>query len=108
MSKNHYLMTERATAQVEVDYLRDELKKAKDKLKDVSVARKLLESKGYFVRNLWSTDDVTENYECTREQALEVLGIALTNESTMQDLWLAIDYACDLLGIKKNESNENQ
>lgn len=102
MSKNHYLMTERATAQVEVDYLRDELAKAKEKLKDETVARKLLESKGYFVKNLWNTDDVTEKYNCKKEQAQEVLEMALSNDTTKQQIWFNIDFACDLLGIKKN------
>lgn len=101
MSKNHYQMSERATAQLEIDYLRDQLNQAKAKLKDVAEARALLRSKGYFVDNLWATEDVTENYNCTQEQAQQVLEMALTNEATIEQIWYAIDDACDTLEIRK-------
>lgn len=105
MSKNHYQMTERATAQIEIDYLRGELVKVKEKLKDVAKARELLRRNGYFVENLWSTDDVTQNYNCTKEQAQQVLEMALTDESVMEHIFQAIDDACDTLEIKQiNES----
>jgi hypothetical protein len=99
----HYQMTERATAQIEIDYLRGELAKVKEKLNDVIKARGVLRKNGYFVENLWSTDDVTQNYNCTQDEAQKVLEMALTNEATMEQIWLAIDDACDYLAIKKNQ-----
>lgn len=90
-----------ASANLEIDHLRGELNKAKEKLKDIAQARLFLKSKGYFMENLWTTDDVTENYNCTQEQAHQVLEMALTNDATMQQIWLAIDDACDHLEIKK-------
>lgn len=89
-----------ASANLEIDHLRGELNKAKEKLKDIAQARLFLKSKGYFMENLWTTDDVTENYNCTQEQAQQVLEMALTNDATMQQIWLAIDDACDHLEIK--------
>jgi hypothetical protein len=104
MSKNHYEMSAVASANLEIDYLRGELNKAKEKLKNIVEARLFLKSKGYFMENLWTTDDVTENYNCTQEQAHQVLEMALTNEATMQQIWLAIDDACDTLEIHKNQN----
>ena len=89
-----------ASANLEIDYLRGQLNEAKKKLKDVLEARALLRKRGYFVENLWSVDDVTENYDCTPEQAQQVLEMALTNEATMEQIWSAIDDACDTLEIK--------
>jgi hypothetical protein len=37
-------------------------------------AKKLLRSEGYFVDNLWQTDDVTMNYDCTEEEAQRGIG----------------------------------
>ena len=90
-----------ASANLEIDYLRGQLIEAKKKLKDVLEARALLRSKGYFTDNLWTTDDVTENYECTQEQAQQVLEMALTNTATIEQIWYAIDDACDHLQFRK-------
>ena len=96
-------MSESATAQIEIDYLRDEVKRLRKELKDDKAARELLRNKGYFVENLWSITDVTENYNCTKEQAYKVLEIALKNEATMEQIWCAIDDATDSLQIKFNQ-----
>jgi hypothetical protein len=101
MSKNHYEMTQSATAQIEIDFLRDEVKRLRIQSKDVSVARELLKRNGYYVNNLWTTSDVTQNYECSDEVAYEVLDRAMHNDATMQQIFLAIDDVCDDLEIKK-------
>ena len=94
-------MSQVASANLEIDYLRGQLLEAKNKLKDIAQARLFLRSKGYFMENLWTTDDVTENYNCTQEQAHQVLEIALTNTATVEQIWYAIDDACDHLEIRK-------
>ena len=94
-------MSQVASANLEIDYLRGQLNEAKKKLKDVIEARLLLRKKGYFVENLWMTDDVTENYNCTQEQAQKVLEMALTNTATIEQIWNAIDEACETLEIRK-------
>jgi ribosome-associated translation inhibitor RaiA len=101
MSKNHYEMSAVASANLEIDYLRGQLNEAKKKLKDIAEARLFLKSKGYFMENLWTTDDVTQNYDCTQEQAHQVLEMALTNEATIEQIFLAIDDACEHLEIKQ-------
>lgn len=90
-----------ASANLEIDYLRGQLNEAKKKLKDIAEARLFLKSKGYFMENLWTTDDVTQNYDCTQEQAHQVLEMALTNEATIEQIFLAIDDACETLEIKQ-------
>ena len=90
-----------ASANLEIDYLRGQLIEAKNKLKDVLEARALLRKKGYFTDNLWTTDDVTENYDCTQEEAQQVLEMTLTNTATIEQIWYAIDDACDHLEIRK-------
>jgi len=51
-----------------------------------------LKSRGFFVDNLWTTSDVKGNYNCTEDEAQEVLEQALTNEATMERIWFAIDF----------------
>jgi hypothetical protein len=101
MSKNHYEMTQSATAQIEIDFLRDEVKRLKEKLNDVATARALLRSKGYFTENLWCVDDVTQNYKCSNDVAYDVLDKAMSNDATMEQIFLAIDDVCDDLEIRK-------
>ena len=52
-----------------------------------------LKSRGKFIDNLWTTQDVFGRYDCTEAEAQEVLYDALTNESTMEQIWFAIDLA---------------
>lgn len=48
-----------------------------------------------FLGKLWSNEDVTCKYQCSDEQAQEILADALSNEATMEQIWLAIDVAAD-------------
>jgi uncharacterized lipoprotein YajG len=56
----------------------------------IEQARKLLESEGFFTKNLWHVDDVKGMFKCTDEEAQDVLNDALTNDATMEQIWLAI------------------
>jgi len=51
-----------------------------------------LKSRGKFVDNLWTTEDVFGKFNCTEHEAQEVLYEALTNEATMEQIWFAIDF----------------
>jgi len=68
------------------------------KLKDLLQAQSTedlmteLKSRGKFVDNLWTTEDVFAFFDCTEDEAQEVLYDALTNESTMEHIWEAIDF----------------
>jgi hypothetical protein len=79
----------------------------KNKQTEVEKARAILKQHGYFVDNLWSTQDVTDSYDCTEEQAQKVLLMALTNEWTIEKIFYAIADACDYLDIKLKEDNED-
>jgi hypothetical protein len=78
-----------------------------NKLTEIEQAKAILKQHGYFVDNLWSTQDVTDRYECTEEQAYDVLDKALTNEWVMEQIWFSIDDACDSLKIELKEDDEN-
>ena len=54
----------------------------------------------YQTENLWSVGDM-ENWDCNKEQALDILHDALTNEATMEQIWFAIDFHAEDRGIKK-------
>lgn len=94
-------MTQVASANLEINFLRDEVRRLKIESKDCSKARELLKRNGYYVNNLWTTGDVTQNYNCSDEVAYEVLDSAMQNDATMEQIFLAIDYKCDDLEIKK-------
>ena len=54
-------------------------------------AKKTLKAYGYFVDNLWNIEDVQSNYECDEDEAQYILEKALTNEATMEQIWISID-----------------
>ena len=55
----------------------------------------------YQTENLWCVTDM-EIYDCTDEQALDILHDALTNDVTMEQIWFAIDFHAEDRGIKKH------
>ena len=65
----------------------------------ISQAKFTLKQAGYFVENLWYVDDVRHATEesISNEQAMEVLSMALTNEATMEQIWMSIDMATEIL-----------
>ena len=65
--------------------------------------RQRLEDEGYFTANLWHVDDVMNTYDCDEETAQEVLSTALENDTTMEQIWLAIIYAADYHNLKRKE-----
>ena len=72
-------------------------------LNAIDDAKKLLKEHGYFVDNLWQTEDVTMNHECTEEEAQTLLYRALTNEATYQQIWEAISYEAESMNLKRRD-----
>jgi hypothetical protein len=70
---------------------------------DIENAKELLKREGYYVDNLWQTDDVMLNYDCTEEEAQDVLNSALTNDATYQQIWEAISYKAESINLKRRE-----
>ncbi len=70
---------------------------------EIEKAKQVLRNAGYFVDNLWSIEDVQQNYNCTDEQAMEVLEGALTDDYTQQMIFEAIDYSAEKTGLIRKE-----
>jgi hypothetical protein len=67
-------------------------------------ARALLKANGFFVDNLWSVDDVKHKYKCTDEEAQDCLEKSLTNDATMEQIWLSIDIFAEMENLKKRKN----
>ena len=63
-----------------------------DKIKD---AREYLKSQGYYVDNLWHIEDVKNWYECSDDEAYDILANAMKNEATYSQIWMSIKYAIE-------------
>lgn len=104
ITMTHREMTQRASAQLEIDYLREQLVIEKQKLRDRQTLKTNLKKMGYYTDNLWCTADVTESYSCTEDEAQGILNIALKNPAVVEQIFLAIDYAAESLHIKKTNN----
>lgn len=69
--------------------------------KQIDDARALLKANGFFVDNLWTVDDVKHKYKCTDDVAQDILENSLTNDATMEQIWLSIDTFAEMEGLKK-------
>ena len=66
----------------------------------IEYAKKVLKAYGYFVDNLWKVEDVQDRYECDEDTAQDILDQALTNEGTMERIWIAIDIMAEMENLK--------
>ena len=66
----------------------------------IEYAKKVLKAYGYFVDNLWNIEDVQDRYECDEDTAQDILDQALTNEGTMERIWIAIDIMAEIENLK--------
>ena len=75
----------------------------------VEQAKEVLRKSGYYVDNLWTVNDVKENHanadgsEVSDEIAINVLGGALKNEATVDQIWFAIREHSEMNGLVRNE-----
>jgi hypothetical protein len=72
--------------------------------KSVEEAKAYLTEQGFYTGNLWCVDDVQANYDCTQEEAQDVLDGALNNEATMEQIWFAINYHAQENGLERKET----
>lgn len=70
---------------------------------EVEKAKAVLKQHGYFVDSLWSTQDVTDIYKCTDEQAYDVLNTVLSSEGIMEQVNVDIHFECSYLKIELKE-----
>lgn len=68
----------------------------------VAQAMLTLRESGYFVDSLWHIHDVynVADGNIQKDQAMQVLSMALTNEVTMDQIWHSIKISIDLLTDK--------
>lgn len=71
------------------------------KHEEITQAKATLEKYGYAVRSLWSAEDVQDMFECTEEQALDIIEQALDNDATMEQAWFAIEFHGDEVGLTR-------
>jgi hypothetical protein len=68
-------------------------------MSEVEQAKQVLKDNGYYVDSLWCVEDVQSRFECTDEEAQDVLDGALTSDGTMEQIWLDIDYYAEEKGL---------
>jgi hypothetical protein len=68
----------------------------------IAQAKFTLKHAGYFVDNLWHIHDVynVADGNIQKDQAMQVLSMALTNEVTTEQIWHSINISIDLLTDK--------
>jgi hypothetical protein len=71
-------------------------------MNEILKAKEVLRDAGYFVDNLWHIQDVYNVAEgnIKKDQARQVLEMALTNNDTTDQIWLAIKMSIDILNEK--------
>ena len=72
-------------------------------MKQIEEAREFLKSKGYYVGNLWTIDDVQEHYECTDEEAMGILHKVLQNGWYMERVFEMINNQAEEDNLKPKE-----
>lgn len=55
----------------------------------------------YQTQNLWCIEDVKSKFKSDDDEALEVLGSALTNDATMEQIWYAIESHAEEMGLEE-------
>jgi hypothetical protein len=70
---------------------------------EIEKAKALLKENGYQVDNLWCIEDVKSKFDCTDDEAYDVVYRALTNDATMEQIWLAIDIVGEARGLTPKE-----
>lgn len=68
----------------------------------IAEAKQVLREAGYFVDNLWHIQDVynVADGNIQKDQAMQVLSMALTNDVTTDQVWHSIKISIDLLTDK--------
>jgi hypothetical protein len=65
--------------------------------------REELSRRGFYTSNLWHVEDVKVRFNADDDDAQEILDSALTNDATMEQIWLAIEMDADDNGFNRIE-----
>ena len=66
--------------------------------------RNELAQRGFQTANLWHIDDVLQNYNCSKEDALDIIRTALNHPYVIETVFDVIDDTCEAYDIKKKKS----
>ena len=69
-------------------------------------AKALLENEGYYVGNLWRTEDVCDRYDCTDEVVEEVLDNVFESQYICEIIFEMIDHEAEEMNIKRLEDED--
>ena len=70
----------------------------------IDKAMKTLREAGYYVDSIYHVDDVKDHYDCEDEIAQEIIGLAIDNDGTANQIWEAIRYMAENeYGLKPKE-----
>jgi hypothetical protein len=71
-------------------------------MNEILKAKEVLRNAGYFVDNLWHIQDVYNvcDGNIQKDQAMQVLEMALTNDATTDQIWHAIKVGVDIVTDK--------
>ena len=86
-----------------MDNKKERFENQQDYYDRISQAKDVLEEAGYYIRNLYQVEDVQSIYECTDNQAFDVLDKALDNNETANEIWENIRYFAEDIGLKEKE-----
>lgn len=70
----------------------------------IEQAKQTLKDAGYQVANLWHIVDVTLDYECTQEEAMEILERALVNPRVIEEINYTIRVHAEDKGLKSKDN----
>lgn len=93
-------ITEEAYVEGECVSTNEEAKPSKPSEEEIEAARNVLRRAGYAVDNLWCDKDVMHKFDCTPEQALEVMNDALQNDYIMEQIHFAVGEVADAMNLK--------
>ena len=71
-------------------------------------AKQVLREAGYYVDNLWHINDVMDRFECTEQEAQEVLNEVLHNEFFIEQINSMLDDQAKFYYKRKEVTNDNK
>lgn len=83
----------------------NDLSPSKETMRSIEIAeaKEVLKKYGYFVDNLWQTEDVKINYHCTEKQAQKILDKVFNYDAIYELVWESIDYEAEKINLKHRD-----
>jgi len=72
--------------------------------KEIKEAKEFLESKNFYTDCMWHTKDVTDIYDCSDEEAYQILDLVLGSDCSQT--FERIDIQASMMDIKRKEDSD--